>query len=331
MRHGGNVWDEGRPGDWVDFSANLRPEGVPGWVMETMRRAVEDTRFYPDRAMRAARHGLAAYAGVPEACVLPTAGGAQAIDLVLGDGQGRVLLTRPTFGEYAERALAHRRDVIDYDGTVLPGDTVVRCNPNNPTGEVLPRRAVLALMEHVRDQGAELMVDEAFVDFCEDVSVRHDVGEGLTVVGSLTKTLCIPGVRLGYVCAAPERIARLEKTMLTWSLNTLAVAVAAALPEHLDEMRADVARNTARRDSLMTALTALGVAVTPSQANFLLCDFHQDTTPLVAWLRERRMLVRTCASFGLDSHWLRLAVKTEEDNARLVSAIAAWKEEQHAR
>ena len=60
MRHGGNVWDEARPGDWLDYSANLRPEGTPEWVLETMRRAIVDTRSYPDRQMRAARAGLAA-------------------------------------------------------------------------------------------------------------------------------------------------------------------------------------------------------------------------------------------------------------------------------
>ena len=49
MRHGGNVWDEARPGDWLDYSANLRPEGTPEWVLETMRRAIVDTRYYPDR------------------------------------------------------------------------------------------------------------------------------------------------------------------------------------------------------------------------------------------------------------------------------------------
>ena len=63
MRHGGNVWDEARPEDWLDYSANLRPEGTPDWVAETLRRAVADTRYYPDRHMRMARQGLAAALG----------------------------------------------------------------------------------------------------------------------------------------------------------------------------------------------------------------------------------------------------------------------------
>ena len=87
MRHGGNVW-EGQPADWLDFSANLRPEGTPAWVMDTMRAALLQACYYPDRAMRAARAGLALYLGVDESCVLPTAGGAAAIDLTLGVRRG---------------------------------------------------------------------------------------------------------------------------------------------------------------------------------------------------------------------------------------------------
>ena len=87
MRHGGNVW-EGQPADWLDFSANLRPEGTPAWVMDTMRAALSQACYYPDRAMRAARAGLALYLGVDESCVLPTAGGAAAIDLTLGVRRG---------------------------------------------------------------------------------------------------------------------------------------------------------------------------------------------------------------------------------------------------
>ena len=93
MRHGGNVW-EGQPADWLDFSANLRPEGTPAWVMDTMRAALSQACYYPDRAMRAARAGLALYLGVDESCVLPTAGGAAAIDLTLGVRRGAVHVQR---------------------------------------------------------------------------------------------------------------------------------------------------------------------------------------------------------------------------------------------
>ncbi len=314
MKHGGNVWEGESPDRWLDFSANLRPEGTPSWVMETMKKALSDTRYYPDRAMKAARKGLAAYAGVDERQILPTAGGAAAIDLVLSQAKGTVCVPRVTFGEYRERALVHGKCVEEWEKTQAKAATFVLCNPNNPTGQVRTREEVLSLYEEIAAAGGELIVDEAFIDFCPENSVRRDIREGLTVVGSLTKTLCIPGVRLGYVCAAPEKMEALERRMLPWALGTLASAVAADLPAHLEEMRKIVAGNAEQRERFTKKLSALGAEVMESGANFLLVDFKRDMTKAAARLKEKQILVRTCASFGLpDSMW-RLAVKGDEEN-----------------
>ena len=85
----------------------------------------------------------------------------------------------------------------------------------------------MTIFQRIQLAGGELVVYEAFIDFCPEHTVRHDVQQGMSVVGSLIKTLCIPGVRLGYVCADPNMILKLEKRSLPWSLITLASAVAA--------------------------------------------------------------------------------------------------------
>ncbi|MGN0775390.1 MAG: aminotransferase class I/II-fold pyridoxal phosphate-dependent enzyme, partial [Candidatus Ventricola sp.] len=166
MKHGGNVWEEGRPSDWLDFSANLRPEGTPDWVMRAMQAALCNARYYPDRAMRAARAGLAVYAGVPEACILPTAGGVAAIDACIALHPGRVRTEAPAFGEYAERAAAHHREHALWDGCFASGDLLMIGNPNNPTGSARSREEILALHAQAMRSGAALAVDEAFIDFC---------------------------------------------------------------------------------------------------------------------------------------------------------------------
>ena len=321
MKHGGNVWETGKPSDWLDFSANLRPEGTPDWVMRAMRAALDDARYYPDRAMRAARAGLAAYAGVPEACILPTAGGVAAIDACIALHPGRVRTETPAFGEYAERAVAQGKTHARWDGRFASGDLLMLGNPNNPTGSARSREEILALHEQAVHSGAALAVDEAFIDFCPEHSVRSAVTEGLTVVGSLTKTLCIPGVRLGYVCAAPEVIARMERRALPWSLNMLAAAICAQLPAHLEDIRRDAERNARRRERLAAILQAHGAHVEPSQANFLLVDFGRDMSEAADRLRKRHILVRTCASFGLGKNVLRLAVRTDAENDALVDAL----------
>ena len=331
MKHGGNVWETAFPEQWLDFSANLRPEGTPEWVMQVMAEALKDTRYYPDRTMSAARRGLAAWLQVPVENVLPTAGGASAIDLILSLRKGTVYTYPITFGEYAERSAVHKRKCDSWQGRCQINDTVMLCNPNNPTGRCAARADMLRVFETARADGGELVVDEAFIDFCPENSVRHEVQTGLSVVGSLTKTLCIPGVRLGYVCAEPPVIRSLEQRILPWSLSTLASAVAAALPEHRQDMAKDLLHNVARRQQLTEQLQKLPAEVWPSQSNFLLVDFKRDMTRIAEWLRTQGILVRTCGSFGLPPQFLRLAVKTEKENAMLLQALRKGMEKCDAR
>ncbi|MBO5535754.1 MAG: aminotransferase class I/II-fold pyridoxal phosphate-dependent enzyme, partial [Clostridia bacterium] len=184
MIHGGNVW-EGDPKSWLDFSANLRPEGPPEWVRDVLVRSLDHVRYYPDRSMRSARAGLARYLELPEEQVLPTAGGAAAIDLILSAGKGRVFIPQPTFGEYAARAAVHGREVVPLgsaphsgslscvstekaavpkdQATPRKGDTLVLCNPNNPDGRLLSAGQIMTEYDKVHAVSADLLVDEAFI------------------------------------------------------------------------------------------------------------------------------------------------------------------------
>ena len=322
MTHGGNVWQGGSPLDWLDFSSNLRPEGMPEWVKAAMRRAEDEARYYPDAAMKAARQGLAAYAGVSEDRILPTAGGVAAIDLTLALHKGTVFIDPPTFGEYAQRAAVQgRKSAAANTAPYAAGDTRVICNPNNPDGAALSREQILKAHEAVAQRGGELIADEAFIDYCPELSLRGDVKDGLTVVGSLTKILCIPGVRLGYVCAANEAIHRLSERALPWQINAFAARIASELPEHVDEIKKDTRVNAERREAFAGTLQKMGVIVKPSRANFLLCDFGRDMRQTLEYLKSRRILVRECTSFGLGTNFLRLAVRTEKENKILTEEL----------
>lgn len=344
MQHGGNVWEGDDPARWLDYSANLRPEGIPGWVRERMARGLTDARYYPDLAMRGARRSLAEFAGVPEACLLPTAGGIAAIDLACALARGRVLIMPPTFGEYVRRARAHGRDTAVYTGKgsrawgelarggfgpveteLRAGDTLFVCNPNNPTGEALTRAEVLALAGHVRAQGARLVVDEAFIDYCPERSVRDEAARGelpLMVVASLTKVLGVPGARLGYMVADAEAIQYAQRLALPWALNSCAARIAEGVAAHAQDIAADCTLNAGRREAFVRELTALGIHVYPSQANFLLLRLERGATGPARYLKQNGILTRDCASFGvLDGRFMRIAVKTDAENRRFVDVL----------
>ena len=323
--HGGDVWQGGAPGEYLDFSANLNPEGPPQWVRAAMLRGLENARFYPDLRQGAAVAGLSAHLGLPEACILPTAGGIEAIACAAGLSK-RHAVAQPTFQEYGALCGAHRdvkrSELADYRPE--PGETLWLCNPNNPTGEALPRGDMSALLEKLEAVGGRLVVDEAFIDYCPEHSVRYAVCDhpALIVLGSLTKVLAIPGVRLGYLAAHPSAMEGLRERLLPWRLNCVADAVAAALPGHGAEFREIRRLNAVRREAFAAALATIGVKAHPSDANFLLCDFGRDMRPEIERLRERGILVRPCGMFpGLTHGHVRLCVRTEGENGRLVAAL----------
>jgi len=325
--HGGDVWQGISPSDFIDFSANLNPEGPQRWVMAAMREGLENAAYYPDVRGTAAQAGVSAFLDLPGEALLLTGGGIEAVALAaeLPIGGGHVI-AQPTFQEYAHFCPGHR----DVERAALadfnpgPGDCLWLCNPNNPTGEALCREDVLALLARMEAVGGRLVVDEAFIDYCPEHSVRDMVltHPALVVLGSLTKVLAIPGVRLGWLAAHPSVVALARERVLPWRLNCVAAAVAAALPEHREEFDHIRALNDARRELFAAELARIGARVYPSQANFLLCDFGRDMRPVIERLRDRMILVRPCGMFpGLTHGHVRLCVRTEGENGILVGAI----------
>ena len=341
--HGGNVWQGETPGRWLDFSANLRPEGSAPWAMDAACRALSQMRFYPAPQMRAARQGLAEYLGVPPQCVLPTAGGLEALrlamELLAEAGTRAMTVFAPAFGEYMR--LAARAGICAQEARayahcgalpvekVLPSPSAasaaVVCNPNNPTGCTYGREALLSLFDGVRAAGGALLVDEAFIDFCPERTVADAAAgmQGLYVAGSLTKSLGVPGIRLGYLVGGAEWIARAQEAAGPWPLNCAALAIAEALPCHAAQLREEAAQNALRRVQLAEGLRSLGARVYPSEANFLLADFGVALQEAREALRKQGILVRACESFPLlDGGQMRFAVKTHAENAALLDALS---------
>lgn len=341
MMHGGNVWQGASPAGWLDYSANIRPEGAPGWVKDALMGAMDKLSYYPDQRMQRAKQALSAYLGMPAEFVLPTAGGISAIALSAHlPGTGMQQFT-PCFGEYAMlsgslgKTMGNIPILIDKhmigdparqaEGRLLKGATVWLCNPLNPVGCAFGVEQIERLLAMVEEKRGWLVVDEAFMEYCPEHSALRLIRkhERLLVTGSMTKILGIPGVRLGYLCVQPQVLERIRKYQLTWELSCFAEAVLQALPVHRADVQAYGEINARRREHLKKGLEEMGVYVYPSQAAFVLADFGKNVDGLIERLKKRGILVRQCMNFeGVnDGNHLRLAVKDEKANHILIKAI----------
>lgn len=301
------------PDQVLDLSVSCNPFAPDPTPVVAAQLAAGALSRYPD-AQDEARAGaaLAEVLGVDRRRVLVTNGGAEAIALV-GAELGRGWVEEPDFSLY-------RRHLVALD----PAGPRFRSDPRNPTGQL------------AGDGESAEVWDEAFYPLATGTWTRASARppEGgpaardrpAIVLGSLTKVLGCPGLRLGYV-VVPEDDgqewgmtglrARLAERQPRWSVSTPALA---ALPELL--ARADLpswAVSTAEaRRALVDLLGSFGLVARPSQANFVLVD---GAPGLRDRLAPHGVVVRDAASFGLPGS-VRIAVPDDDGLRRLAGALA---------
>ena len=248
------------------------------------------------------------------------------------------------------------RDASHFLELVHPDtDMIILGEPNNPTGLCTDREVLAQIADFCESRGVRLVLDECFMDFVEDSEGRSLIHRwsslseeihyrNVCVLRAFTKFYGMAGLRLGW-CVIPD-LDFLRKVQLAgppWAVSCAAQAAGiAALKEHgyREELRALVARE---RPRLAEGLERLGFFVLPGEANFLafyvpagLYPGNTDLTKkraadsmrkkqinLDELLRPYGIMIRDLRSFrGLGSGWYRTAVRTKEENERLLNALS---------
>ncbi len=303
--------------DLIDFSANLNPF-VPEFTWNPDLRALSD---YPDDTYSDLKSVIAGtfQRNPDEICV-----GNGSVELirafcyaVLKKG-GKYYLKPPTFGEYelaAELAGAARAQ--------SENEANVRflCNPNNPTGTLLPREEVLAILDRVSDNGSFLFLDEAFIELSDPAESLSGVRDDhLFILRSLTKCFSVPGLRFGYGFGDPDLIARIEVVRLPWTVNVLAEDYAIQAFRHYEALGSSRRLIAEERSWLCSQLADLNLRYERPSANFILVHVPLPAQALAERLLNHDLLVRDCTSFGLPDS-IRIAVRTRPENRLLVEAL----------
>lgn len=348
-KHGGNIQEisenyQVAADQLLDFSANINPLGIPAGIKEVLYQGIDALVNYPDIRYRSLKEAIAAFHGIAPQQVYASNGAAEAIFML-----GRVLpvkkllLLAPTFVEY-EEAFSQQETEFCYFNLEerdfqlkIPDlmvaaqeqkvDGICLCNPNNPTGQLVPHGELLQLLAFCQKHQISLILDEAFVDFNDEenslVGSLKDYQQ-LYIFRSLTKMFAIPGLRLGYLLTADQgTLAKLEAVTVPWHINTFAdLAGRQALQEtrFIQESQHYVQKE---REFLETGLARFSdsIQLFPSQTNFLFFRY-QGEGDLQQALIPKQILIRNCNTFkGLTQRYYRIAVKGRQENEALLAAL----------
>jgi threonine-phosphate decarboxylase len=332
----------------LDFSANINPLGPSPRALQRLRRDLALIRFYPDTENRELRELVANEAAINGDCILFGNGATPLLHLIPRVLKPRkAVVLEPSFTEYSsalvhEGCRIHRLLLGPEVGFQLdPGalfdilrrtrpDLLLLGNPNNPTGNVLPRQLLSELIDTCSERLIYLILDESFLEFTPHPSCAADATKQsrLIVVRSLTKFWALAGLRIGYLVAHRSLVEKLAAKLEPWSVNTLASAAAA---ESLrDAKYRDKTLKLVRRERafLTGQLAGLGwLEPFPSETNFLLVRITapgMTSTVLCKRLAERNILIRDGSSFpGLGRRYFRVAVRRRSENLRLIEELRA--------
>lgn len=259
-----------------------------------MRLASYQPQIYPKPMADELRAALGDYLGVPVECILAGNGGDEMITYVLhtfiNEGD-TVLVHQPTFDMYeiganilgakalkVEDLSGYQRDrkgILEAITKYQPKLTFL-CNPNNPTGELLPASFIeecVAAAENV------VLVDEAYMEFAEAESVVSLIQKypNLIVLRTLSKAFGIAGLRCGYIAADPELIRAVAKVKAPYNLNSLTQLLGTIIVEHKDAVLAVRDQIVEERERLYGKLTKIpGVKAYPSRTNFILIQVPEE-------------------------------------------------------
>ena len=316
----------------IDFASATNPYGPHPDVLAAARAAALDRA--PERTAMEARHALAELADTdPDGIVV----GNGASDLLWTAARALVAsgawlrIAEPTRGEFRAAALACNARVLDWRAearthfaiqldalSATRADVLHLANPNSPTGASVPLADIARMAARVPK--TRIVLDESFLSLSERAGeAKTPMPENVVRIRSLTHDHALPGLRLGYIVAAPPLAKVIAGARAAGTVSAPVQAAAIAAASQADFVADSRRRLLADRDRLAAALSAAGRTPLPTTTYFFLLPVD-NATAFTARLAAAGVLVRDCTAFGLPGH-IRIAARPQADCARLIEAL----------
>ncbi|MFD2035934.1 pyridoxal phosphate-dependent aminotransferase [Belliella marina] len=315
----------------VRLGSNENPYGPSLKVREAMKNGFDLACRYPWSYNRELQEMVAKKEGVPSDHIILTAGsmeGLKIAGITYANNGGEIISGLPTFlslMSYSE-VWGAKINWVPLDSEMnfdlqemekrINGNTklVFVCNPNNPTGKLLPAEQVLDFCETASNK-TMVFSDEAYYDYIEDNTYPSMVelvkkGKNVIVSKTLSKVYGLAGIRIGYLIAKPEIAEQLSDRMVA-NTNIMAIEAAKAALEDQDFYDFSLKKNHEARKSIENTLRRLDLAYIPSQANFVFFHAKQDVGVLGEKMREKGVVIGR--PFPPLNDWCRISTGTLEE------------------
>lgn len=287
--------------------------------------------------------------GVKEDYIVPGNGAAELIKALMEILPGTLGVTRPTFEEYPNRREKESlvtfvpqnneyrytaQDLMDFFGE-CHADNILLINPDNPSGNFIPKDDICVLADWCEKKNIRLIVDESFVDFSigwENNTLLHDnileTYPHMLVMKSISKSYGVPGIRLGILCSADvEIISQIKKMVSIWNINSFCEFFMQIYTKYEKDYKYACEKFIKERDDFESQLRQISfLRVIPSQANYFLVEVLPPYTAnglVLKMLKEFNILMRDCSGKGGfdNKQYMRIAVRDHKDNARLIESL----------
>lgn len=275
-------------------------------------------------------------------------GAAELIKVLMEHLTGKIGIVRPTFEEYPNRyqevdTVVYFPDNDNYSYTAedlmnyfadKDINNLILINPDNPSGNYIPKHDLLKLIEWSEKHGINLIIDESFVDFSNEENstvINQDILESkkyLYVMKSISKSYGVPGLRLGVLASGNKKIiAELKKEVSIWNINSFAEFYMQISEKYKKDYTIALKRMRAERIRYIEELSKIeALRIIPSQANYLMVEITNGMS--AAELTRRLILKHNILIKNLFSkinhdgrQYIRLAIRCKEENDRLIEAL----------
>ncbi|WP_352426140.1 histidinol-phosphate transaminase [Aminomonas paucivorans] len=325
----------------IRLCSNENPWPLPERVLQAIREAAGDIHRYPDPAAYHLRRAIARHLGVsPQETIVGggTEGILYAFFQALIDEGDEVVYPVPTYPIYrlaacaaGARCVTHplREDhTVDVDGLVaLCGErtkALVLCNPNNPTGNILPRADLLQMASQLEEKQVLLVVDEAYAEYVTDpryvsgVDLFRQLGN-IVILRTFSKIYGLAGLRVGYAIAPKPVVEAFAKVRRVFGVNSIGQAAALAALEGQDFIAQVRERTLVEKEKMVRGITETGVKVFSTQTNFVLLELPNAPAVYENLLRAG-IIVRLGEDLGMPGT-LRVTVGLPEENDRFLKEL----------